>query len=58
MMENPGILADQRRRNENLAKIAADPTLLLCLNCDGTGNEFYSMYRACPECGGSGLVEE
>lgn len=26
----------------------------LCQHCNGTGNELYSMYRACPECGGSG----
>lgn len=26
----------------------------LCKLCDGTGNEFYSMYKKCPNCGGSG----
>ena len=27
----------------------------LCDFCDGTGNEFYSMYRKCPVCGGDGI---
>lgn len=28
----------------------------LCQHCEGTGNELYSMYRSCPECGGCGYT--
>lgn len=27
----------------------------LCGRCNGTGNELYSMYRSCEECGGNGV---
>lgn len=40
---------DMRRYNDNLQKGAT-----LCTNCDGTGNEFFSMYHKCPQCGGTG----
>ena len=40
---------ERRRANE-----AAGHTL--CGHCNGTGNELYSMYRACSECGGSGIA--
>lgn len=30
----------------------------LCGRCKGTGNELYSMYRACSGCGGSGQTGE
>ena len=53
---NAGIESDRRRREENIRTLAAG--WMLCLNCDGTGNEFYSMYRACPECNGSGVVAQ
>lgn len=26
----------------------------LCDRCDGTGNELYSMYKKCTDCGGKG----
>jgi rubredoxin len=39
----------------NLVVAAGKP---LCDNCDGTGNEFYSMYRKCPVCGGDGIKME
>jgi DnaJ-class molecular chaperone len=26
----------------------------LCEHCEGTGNEFLSMYHRCPKCGGTG----
>lgn len=26
----------------------------LCSRCEGTGNELFSMYKACEDCGGSG----
>lgn len=42
---------ERRRANE-----AAGHTL--CDHCNGTGNELYAMYRACPECGGSGIEVE
>ena len=46
-----GIWQDQqvRRANEKAG-------WKLCGRCEGTGNELYSMYRACQECGGSGQV--
>ena len=28
----------------------------LCRRCDGTGNEFYSMFRECQTCEGSGVA--
>ena len=51
-----GISGDQQRSWASKRKVAANPDLSLCEWCDGTGNEFYSMYRECPECGGSGTV--
>ena len=27
----------------------------LCIRCEGTGNEFCSMYSRCPACDGSGI---
>ena len=38
-----------KRRNEEAGHT-------LCGHCNGTGNELYSMYRACPECGGDGVA--
>lgn len=40
---------ERRRANE-----AAGHSL--CEHCNGTGNELYAMYRACPECGGDGIT--
>ncbi len=56
-MSHYGILGDQQRKAENVKQVASDPTLILCDHCEGTGNEFYSMYRACPKCGGGGMIE-
>lgn len=42
---------ERRRSNE-----AAGHTL--CGHCNGSGNELYRMYRACPECGGNGVAVE
>ena len=56
-MSHYGILGDQQRKAENIKQVASDPTLILCDYCEGTGNEFYSMYRACPKCGGLGVIE-
>jgi len=40
---------DYETRNQNLlARVD------LCKRCDGTGNEFYSMFRLCTTCGGTG----
>ena len=30
----------------------------LCSRCQGTGNELLAMYRACKDCGGSGIAPE
>ncbi len=27
----------------------------LCERCEGTGNEFFSMYHKCPDCNGTGI---
>lgn len=42
-----GIEADNRHR-------ASIPKKERCAHCDGTGNEFYAMYRRCSKCGGTG----
>lgn len=47
---------DERRLAENEIYIKANPTQVLCSRCGGTGNEFFSMYRACIDCSGSGLL--
>ena len=41
---------DYLKRNENISNNKE-----LCENCDGTGNELYSMYRKCPKCNGTGI---
>lgn len=28
----------------------------LCEWCEGTGNQFYFMYSACPKCNGTGIA--
>lgn len=56
-MSHMGVVGDEERRAENMKRVASDPTLILCDYCGGTGNEFYAMYRACPTCGGLGVVE-
>jgi len=30
----------------------------LCARCKGYGNEFYSMYRACSQCDGTGIAPD
>ena len=40
---------DYKTRNENILSLRP-----ICGWCDGTGNEFCSMYSCCPICGGSG----
>ncbi len=45
----PHMRMDYQTRNENILAGVA-----LCGWCEGTGNEMYSMYRACPKCGGTG----
>lgn len=55
--EHAGIASDVQRRYDNKVRVELNPSLMLCSYCDGTGNEFYAMYRACPKCGGGGLVE-
>lgn len=41
------------RRNENI-----ENGNKLCVRCDGTGNELYSMYRRCKACIGTGVFNE
>jgi DnaJ-class molecular chaperone len=41
---------DERKRKQNI-----DKGLPLCDRCNGTGNELFGMYRACRDCGGSGV---
>jgi DnaJ-class molecular chaperone len=54
-MSNEG---DLERRRESLALVEKYPSVWkLCAHCGGTGNEFYAMYRECPECRGRGVVE-
>ena len=53
-----GIESDNQRRRENQALLEdGRDDLRLCERCEGTGNEFYSRYRACADCGGKGLIE-
>lgn len=46
-------MSDQARHEDNVAAGRA-----LCVRCDGTGNELYSMYRACEDCGGTGCADD
>ena len=32
--------------------------LKLCRKCDGTGNQLFSMYQKCDQCGGTGRSPE
>ncbi len=29
----------------------------ICEKCGGTGNQFYSMYKECSDCGGKGYLK-
>lgn len=42
---------DYERRNENILNNKE-----LCEYCGGTGNEFFSMYKACSKCNGKGFL--
>lgn len=46
------IADDTKKLNNALAKRQ------LCDKCDGTGNEFFFMYRRCEKCGGKGFIEQ
>ena len=39
-------------RYSGVDPVIGDPP---CKRCDGTGNELFSMYRRCSDCGGSGV---
>ena len=56
-MTHYGILSDQLQKAKNIEQIVSDQTLILCDRCEGTGNEFYVMYRTCPKCGGGGVIK-
>jgi len=45
----PYMRSDYDLRNRNLSAGKK-----LCGRCDGTGNEFFSMYRRCGDCWGTG----
>lgn len=47
-----GLKQDACKHNEN---VRSGKTL--CRNCEGTGNQMYSMYQACQECNGTGIKE-
>ena len=52
-----GIMGDQARRLRNLEAVLLDPGIIICEQCNGTGNEFYAMYRKCSKCNGFGVVD-
>ena len=46
----PHTYGDVLRHNKNV-----EDKKELCTHCEGTGNEFFSMYRKCPKCKGTGI---
>jgi len=44
---------DYYRRNQNIFN-----KRILCNECDGTGNELFSMYKACFKCKGTGYIKK
>lgn len=46
----PHMQMDYVRKNENIIVGRR-----LCFECGGTGNAFYSMYKKCPQCHGTGI---
>lgn len=48
----PHMRMDAKKRNDNIAAGRK-----LCERCEGTGNQFYSMYSKCFACNGKGFVE-
>lgn len=58
------ILAELDRGAPNIA-IARDRVLAAripeaerCKRCEGSGNEFFAMYRRCSACDGTGRIQE
>ena len=49
-MEDPRVTMDDQHA-------AGIPEALRCEKCEGTGNEFLFMYRACPACKGTGVKD-
>jgi len=47
------IAGDFATRNANVKN-----DLKLCRRCDGTGNQLFSMYQKCENCGGTGISPE
>ena len=43
---------DYATRNANI-----EAKKMLCDRCGGTGNEFFTMYRKCQDCNGTGAVD-
>lgn len=38
------------------AEFIKDSGLLVCDKCEGTGNEFFFMYKQCEKCKGKGYI--
>ena len=57
MSEIPsGIRNDRARQRDSRKVAAASDHLEICVRCEGSGNEFYAMYKECSVCGGDGVV--
>ena len=50
---------DGLHREQALQDVAeSQGHLMLCIRCDGTGNELYSMFKLCSDCDGVGVYEK
>jgi len=49
---------DEARKLKALLDARKHDDLELCERCDGTGNEFFSMYRQCQTCRGIGTTRK
>lgn len=54
MIKNETLLEQDEDRREANVK-SGKP---LCPRCDGTGNEFLTVYKECMLCGGSGVLKK
>jgi len=57
MTDHYGIISDNEQSAHNKKIVATSAHLKLCDRCNGTGNEFYAMYRRCYQCKGAGVLE-
>lgn len=51
-MGDLGIWHDEQVKKNNIKKYGKKA---LCENCEGTGNQFLSMYSKCSKCNGTGI---